>query len=96
MKRSRTAAPPLAAISKELHALAKEKLEEDYLGFVSDTATEDPKRFIARNAAARDALEHLAQLRAQAAPDEGGEAPAEPTLQQLIEAARAGLDENKT
>ncbi|WP_372616878.1 hypothetical protein [Falsiroseomonas sp.] len=96
MKRSRKGAAPQAAVTKELFDLARQKLEEDYLGFVSDTATEDPKRFIARNAAARDALDHLAQLAAQAAPAEEAEAPAEPTLQQLIEAARIGLGENKT
>ncbi|HEV7267814.1 MAG TPA: hypothetical protein VGN83_23350 [Falsiroseomonas sp.] len=95
MKRSRKATAPQAAVTKELFDLAKEKLQEDYLGFVSDTATEDPKRFIARNAAARDALDHLAQLATQAMPAEDVEAAAEPTLQQLIEAARIGLGENK-
>jgi hypothetical protein len=96
MKRSRTAPAPQPAVAKELSDLAKQTLQEAYIGFVCDTATEDPKRFIARNAAAREALEHLAQLAAQGATAEEAEVAAEPTLQQLIEAARLGLGENKT
>lgn len=97
MKRPRKPAAPAAAVAKELLDLAREKLETDYLGFVSDTATEDPKRFIARNAAARDALEHLVQLATHAGAAEAEEAAAEPTIQQLIEAARHGVaNENKT
>jgi hypothetical protein len=98
MKRSRKASAPQPAVAKELFDLAQQRLQQDYIGFVSDTATEDPKRFIARNAAARDALDHLALLANQAAPAEEAEAEGagEPTLQQLIEAARIGLDENKT
>lgn len=96
MKRARKPGPP-AAIGKALFELVREKLETDYVGFVSDTATEDPKRFIARNAAARDALEHLAELAAHTGIAEAEEAAAEPTIQQLIEAARRGVaDENKT
>lgn len=97
MKRARRPATQTAAIAKELFDLARGKLEADYIGFVSDTATEDPKRFIARNAAARDALEHLVQLATHAGTAEGAEATAEPTIPQLIEAARRGVeDENKT
>jgi hypothetical protein len=96
MKRPRKAANPTAAIAKELFDAARGKLETDYIGFVQDTATEDPKRFIARNAAARDALEHLVQLAGHAGALEP-EGPGEHTLQQLIEAARRGVaDENKT
>ena len=96
MKRPRKPAPTTAAIAKELFEVARGKLETDYLGFVCDTAAEDPKRFIARNAAARDALEHLVQLTTHAGA-EPEEAAAEPTLQDLIEAARRGVaDENKT
>ena len=95
MKRARKPAPAVTAIDKDVFDTAREKLAADYLGFVSDTATEDPKRFVARNAAARDALEHLGELALHAAvPEE--DAPAEPTIQQLIEAARRGVaDENK-
>lgn len=96
MKRPRKPAAPAPAIAQPLYELARGKLETDYLGFVSDTATEDPKRFIARNAAARDALDHLAQLATHATPAEEAE-PGQHSLQELIEAARAGLAfENKT
>jgi hypothetical protein len=96
MKRARKPAPAAPAIAKDLFETARVKLETDYIGFVSDTATEDPKRFVARNAAARDALEHLAQLAVHAgAPEE--DVAAEPTIQEIIEAARRGIaDENKT
>jgi hypothetical protein len=97
MKRPRKAATPGAAIAKELFDAARGKLETDYIGFVQDTATEDPKRFIARNAAARDALEHLVQLATHSGALDPVEGPGDHTIQQLIEAARRGVaDENKT
>jgi hypothetical protein len=97
MKRPRKPATPAAAIAKDLFDAARGKLEADYVGFVSDTATEDPKRFIARNAAARDALEHLVQLATHAAAPDAAEGAGEHAIQQLIEAARRGVaDENKT
>jgi hypothetical protein len=97
MKRPRKPATPAAAIAKDLFDAARGKLETDYIGFVSDTATEDPKRFMARNAAARDALEHLVQLATHVAAPDAPEGAGDHAIQLLIEAARRGVaDENKT
>lgn len=87
---------PAAPLPEPLCSLAQERLQEDYLAFLADTASEDPKHYIARSGAAREALAHLAELRtlatgAAAAPD------AEPTTDEVLEAARAGMaQENKT
>ncbi|WP_270937978.1 hypothetical protein [Falsiroseomonas oryzae] len=97
MKRARKpAAPAPSGIAPELRDLAKERLEQDYLGFISGTSTEDPKLYIARSAAAREALEHLAQLRILSGEPPVGE-EAEPTPDELLAAMRAGIAlENKT
>jgi hypothetical protein len=99
MKRGRKTpgAPPPPGIAGEAVAAAKEKLTGDYLGFVNDTATEDPKHFVARSAAAREALEHLAQLRELAGEDASDDAAdAGPSTDDVLVAARAGIaDENK-
>jgi hypothetical protein len=97
MKRPRKPAGPGGPIARALFDAARGRLESDYIGFVHDTATEDPKRFVARNAAAREALEHLVQLATHAGAQEPEEGPGDHTIQQLIEAARRGVaDENKT
>lgn len=98
MKRGRKTptAPMSPGIAKDVALRAQAKLTETYDGFVHDTATEDPKRFVARSAAAREALEHLAQLRTLAV-EEAEEDPAEPSAEELLAAARAHLtDENKS
>jgi hypothetical protein len=97
MKRSRKPTPPApGGIPREVYELAKEKLEQDYLGFVAGTATEDPKVFAARHEAAQAALDHLAQLWALAGAAPAGE-PAEPSTEELLEVARANIaNENKS
>jgi hypothetical protein len=97
MRRGRKPAPPVAGgIPREVYELAKEKLEQDYLGFVAGTATEDPKLFAARHEAAQAALDHLAQLWTLAGAAPAGE-PAEPSTEDLLEVARANIaNENKT
>lgn len=97
MKRVRKPAQPATlAIPKEMGARAQEKLERDYVAFLAGTATEDPKLFMARIAAAREALEHLTQLRAMAGEPPPGE-PAEPSSEEVLEAARLDIArENKT
>jgi hypothetical protein len=89
MKRpTKATTPPFASIPAELRDLAQRKLRESYREFVGDTSAEDPKHFIARSAAAREALDHLARLEAGATlPEE----PVEPTDDELIEDARADL-----
>ena len=99
MKRGRktptTPMPP--GIAKDVALRAQAKLTETFEGFVHDTATEDPKRFIARSAAAREALEHLAQLRALAIEETAEDDTAEPSAEECLAAARAHFaDENKT
>ena len=93
MKRGRkiptTPMPP--GIAKDVALRAQAKLTETYDGFVHDTATEDPKRFVARSAAAREALEHLAQLRTLASEEATEEDPAEPSAEECLAAARAHL-----
>lgn len=97
MKRVRKtpiAAPP-PGLAKDLALRAQQKLAESYAGFLDDTTEEDPKRFVARSAAAREALEHLAQLRALTMED--SEEEAEPSPEELLAAARAQLAaENKS
>ncbi|WP_237214731.1 hypothetical protein [Falsiroseomonas oryziterrae] len=89
MKRGRKAHPIAArGISRPLAELAQETLETDYFGFVSNTATEDPKAYIARTAAARAALDHMAALRdLQGAEPEAPEA----SNDDLLLSARAGM-----
>ena len=99
MKRIRkTPTTPVSpGIAKDVALRAQAKLTETYDGFVHDTATEDPKRFIARSAAAREALEHLAQLRALAIEDMAEQDTAEPSAEECLAAARAHFaDENKS
>jgi hypothetical protein len=97
MKRgTKNAAPAAGSIPTEVFQLAKEKLQDDYLGFVAGTATEDPKHFAARHVAARAALDHLALLCTLAgevaAPDDTAN-----TTDELLLAMRADMaDENKT
>jgi len=94
VRRAKPVAPKTPVLPPELQELATEKLREDYFGFISDTATEDPKHFIGRIAAADAAYGHLAILRdAQdaAAPD------ADPSTDDVLAEARTGIaHENKT
>ena len=97
MKRGRKTptAPMSPGIAKDVALRAQAKLTETYDGFVHDTATEDPTRFVARSAAAREALEHLAQLRTLAV--EEAEEEAEPSAEDVLAAARAHFaDESKS
>jgi hypothetical protein len=93
MKRGRKTpiAPPPPGLAKEVALRAQQKLAETYAGFLDDTTDEDPKRFIARSTAAREALEHLAQLRALAMEEAAEEDAAEPSAEELLAAARAQL-----
>jgi hypothetical protein len=87
MKRPRPAPTRVMVLPKEVHDLAKEKLAEDYLGFISNTHGEDPKSYVQRDAAARAAYEHLSLIRTDAGElEQAAPGPAET----LIE-ARAGL-----
>jgi len=90
MKRPRKPAvvtPPMTPTQREA---AVKALSHAYHGFLTDTAEEDPKRFTARIAAAREALDQLAQLRD---PDDA----AEPSEEAVLAEARAEIaDENKT
>ncbi|MGG5820500.1 hypothetical protein [Falsiroseomonas sp. HW251] len=96
MTRARKPAPPVvsAAVAQALHDLAKDQLEQDYLGFVSGSTDQDPKAYLQRIAAANAALESLTLLAAVNTPagedaDTGGEA-------ELATARAAIADENKT
>jgi len=78
----------LGGLSKPLADLAKETLEGEYFAFVSNTSAEDPKAYIARTAAARAALDHIAALRdLQGAEPEAPEA----SNDDLLLSARAGM-----
>jgi hypothetical protein len=98
MKRGQKGAAPVAAtaIPREVFQLAKEKLQDDYLGFVAGNVSEEPKQFAARHAAAREALDHLAMLCTLG----GGDATVEQgenLVDQVLQAAREGMaTENKT
>ena len=84
---------PSAALAPPVRDVVRAKLEQDYAAFVTGTATEDPKQFVARIAAAREAYEHLRQI-GETGPED---APREPTEAEVLAEARAGLaDENKT
>lgn len=100
MKRGRkTPAPPAPApgIAPEAASAAKGRITEDYLGFVHDTAEEDPKHFCARTAAAREALDHLAQLRDLSAEDCTAPQDDTVTTDDLLAEARADIAlENKS
>jgi hypothetical protein len=92
MRKPRRTLPVAPVMKPELRDMARQELEGSYAGFVSNMSNEDPKHFIARNAAAREALEHLAQLRDLA----GDPAEAEPSEEALLAEARAAIaDENK-
>lgn len=81
-------AAPLPMTPEEREA-ARRALKQAFHGFLTDTTEEDPKRFTARIAAAREALEQLNQLRD---PDDA----AEPSEEEVLAEARAALaDENK-
>lgn len=97
MKRAqRNTAATTGSIPPEVFQLAKEKLQDDYLGFVAGTATEDPKHFAARHVAARAALDHLALL-CTLAGDEATQDDAANATDELLLATRAGMaEENKT
>jgi hypothetical protein len=91
MKRPRRTTPQPPVLPPALHQLAQEKLHEDYLAFASNTADEDPKHFIARDAAAQQALGHLVRLAELA-----GTAEAEPNEADALTSARACIaSENK-
>jgi len=95
MKRGRTAMPAITGgISPAIHAIAKARLEQDYVALLTGTATEEPRTLGARMATASEILAHMAQLAALAAhgPDDA-QAPNDAVLA----AARAGMaDENKS
>jgi hypothetical protein len=88
MKRGRKPAPRLRAIPPEVAELVRGKLNEDYLGFVAGTNTEDPKAYVARDAAARAVLDHLAVL--GELDGEAADAP-EASNDDLLLCARAGM-----
>lgn len=97
MKRGRPprAAPAACGIAPALYELAKGTLEEHYVAFLAGTSAEDPKLFIARSAAARETLAHLAQLETMAGP--GFEPPPEPSNDDVLASARADMaHENKS
>jgi hypothetical protein len=100
MKRGRKTPPPSApapGIAPEAASAAKGRITEDYLGFVHDTAEEDPKHFCARSAAAREALDHLAQLRDLSAELGPGAQDDAPTTEDVLAEARADIAfENKS
>ncbi|QYU70905.1 hypothetical protein J4558_12675 [Leptolyngbya sp. 15MV] len=54
MKRPRKPAQGTPLLRPELRDLATRTVEGSYEGFITDTIEEDPKRFGARMAAARD------------------------------------------
>jgi hypothetical protein len=95
MKRGRKTqaeAAPALPLDPALRAQLRAQLAQDYAAFVGGTATEDPKLFLARIAAAKEALEQLQQLDAKR---EAG--AAEPTEEEVLAAARATIaSENKT
>jgi hypothetical protein len=100
MKRGRKAsdkpAGPVAALPREMVDRARAKLQADFLDFLADTATEDPKRYLARLAAAREAAENLARLD-ELTGASGPAVPSEPSEAELLAAARAALaHENKS
>jgi hypothetical protein len=100
MRRGRKApekgAPASLTISRELFELAKEKLEGDALGYLSDTAQEEPKRFLARLEAVCGAMETLVRL-GELAGVAPSEETGEPTADAMLAAVRAHLAlENKT
>ncbi len=88
-KPRKPAAAPLPMTPEE-RAEARKALKHAYHGFLTDTAEEDPKRFTARIAAAREALDQLNQLR-------DPEDAAEPSEEDVLAEARAAIaDENKS
>jgi hypothetical protein len=94
MKRGRKTPPPVVpapGIAPEAASSAKGRITEDYLGFVHDTAEEDPKHFCARTAAAREALEHLAQLRDLSAEDGAATQDDAPSNEDVLAEARADI-----
>lgn len=93
MRKPRKPPPALPVLRADLCALATRRMEESYEGYINDTAAEDPKRFAARIAAAREAVEHLRLLREIAA-DAAEAAPREEA--ELAEARAALAHENKT
>lgn len=86
MKRPRKPGPKAPLLPPELRERAARKLQASYDAFISGTAEEEPKQFLTRSAAAREALEHLAQLQEVA-----GEAEAEPSEAAVLAEARAQL-----
>jgi transposase len=90
MRKPRKPAAPAVPMTPEQREEARKALKQAYHGFLTGTAEEDPKRFTARIAAAREALDQLNQLRD---PDDADE----PSEEQLLAEARAAIaDENKS
>jgi hypothetical protein len=74
MKRpQKTTLPPAQVLPRTVLDLAKERLADDYLGFVSGTAAEEPKLYVQRIEAAGAAYEQLERIGG------AGEEPAEAT-----------------
>lgn len=92
MKRPRKPGAKAPLLPAELRERAARKLRASYEAFITGTAEEEPKQFVTRSAAAREALEHLAQLQEVA-----GEADAEPSEEAVLAEARAQIArENKS
>ncbi len=89
-RRTPEAAPAgFPLLDSAMLAMAVQRLQGDYAAYVSDTAEEDPKRYAARSAAAREALEHLRLLASLFGPQ--GDAAADPSDAEVLAAARAGM-----
>jgi hypothetical protein len=90
MRKPRKPGPVPLPMTPEEREQARKALRLAFHAFLTDTSEEDPKRFTARLAAAREALDQLNQLRD---PDDAEE----PSEEQLLAEARAAIaDENKT
>lgn len=98
MKRGRKPAPAPAPgrVPPELYALAKARLEGDYLAVVTGTSPEDLRALSLRIAAAGELLGHLAQLGALATPAEAAPDDAARTQDVLAEARADMARENKS
>jgi len=90
MRKPRKPSPKAPVLPSDLRERAEKNLQDSYDGFISGTSEEEPRHFVTRSAAAREALEHLAQLRELA-----GDPEAEPSGNAVLAEARAEIaDEN--